>query len=128
MKLFGKIILSIGIIFVLAAAGGMLFLTRGLESGRNLVIGEVHPSLLNDGTYQGEYQGGRWSNQINVTIKEHKITQIDLVKDVKFPQPAVADELFNKVMEKQNTNVDAVTGSTVTCKAYLKSIENALKK
>ena len=43
-----------------------------------------------------------------------------------FVNPDVRNELFKRVMEKQNTTVDAVSGGTVSCKAYLKSIENAL--
>jgi uncharacterized protein with FMN-binding domain len=32
------------------------------------------------------------------------------------------------VLEAQNTAVDSVAGATVTSKAYLKAIENALRK
>ncbi|WP_372994238.1 FMN-binding protein [Lutispora sp.] len=36
------------------------------------------------------------------------------------------EKKFNKVIEAQNTIVDAVSGATVTTKAYLKAIESAL--
>lgn len=128
MKLFLKIAVSIVLLFILAAGGGMFYLTRGLDAGCKLAINDVTPSTLNEGTYNGKYRAGRWTNEVSVTIKDHKITKIDVVKDVKFPKPEVTKELFNKVIEKQNTNIDVIAGSTVTCKAYLKSIENALKK
>ena len=50
------------------------------------------------------------------------------MKDVTFPKPEWTKELFDKIIQKQNTEVDIVSGATVTSKAYMKSIENALKK
>ncbi len=35
-------------------------------------------------------------------------------------------EVFRRVLESQDTQIDAVTGATVTSKAYLKAIEAAL--
>jgi len=58
--------------------------------------------------------------------KNNRITKIEITDDMMFVNPDVRNELFKRVMEKQNTTVDAVSGGTVSCKAYLKSIENAL--
>jgi len=49
-----------------------------------------------------------------------------VVKTVGFEIPETTNTIINNVMEKQNTTVDTVSGATVTSKAYLKSIENAL--
>jgi uncharacterized protein with FMN-binding domain len=122
-----KIVLTILVVVALLIGGGAFYITRGLESGKKLNIGNVDLKLLKDGTYKGEYNGGRWSNEISVIIKDHKITGIDIIKDVKFPTDA-NKELFGKVIERQTPNVDVVSGATVTSKAYLKSIENALKR
>jgi uncharacterized protein with FMN-binding domain len=127
MKLFLKIILSVLIVFILITVGGIFFLSRGLASGSKLVINDVKLSAVKDGIYNGKYKDGRWTNEVNLTVKDHKITNIDLVKDVMFPKPEVTKELFNNVVKEQNINIDAVSGSTITSKAYLKSIENALK-
>ncbi len=126
MKLFFKIVLSVIIIFALIAAGGIFYLTRGLDTGNGLEVGNINPGVLEDGTYKGTYHSGRWANEVSVTVKDHKITVIDVVKDVAFPNPEWREQLFNSVIEKQSTDVDAVSGATVTSKAYLKSIQNAL--
>ncbi|MFZ5989327.1 MAG: FMN-binding protein [Bacillota bacterium] len=128
MKLFLKVLLSLFIILVLTIGGGFFFITRGLEAGRNLKIEDLSLVSLNDGTYNGEYNAGRWTNEVEVTVKDQRITKIDIVKDVLIPNPEVTKELLDKVVAKQETNVDVVSGATVTCKAYLKSIENALKE
>lgn len=126
MKLFLKIVLSIFVIFILASGGGMFFLSRGLESGAALEVSACDASALGDGTYAGEYNGGRWSNKLVVTVKEHKILRVDISDDILIPREEVTAELVDRVLEKQTTKVDVVSGATVTCKAYLKAMENAL--
>lgn len=128
MKKFIKIALTVLIILVLLIGSAVFYITRGLKSGSKLVIGDVDLASLNNGTYDGKYSAGRWSNEVKVAVKNHKITGIDIVRDVTFPNRDIAKKLFNKVIENQTPNVDAVSGATVTSKAYLKSIENALKK
>jgi uncharacterized protein with FMN-binding domain len=126
LKSILKILISIILIFILVFAGGIFYLTRGLYEGTNMKVNGINISNLNDGVYNGKYNDGRWSNQLNVTVKNHKITEIKIENDVTFVKPSVSDELFNKVIKAQNTTVDAVSEATVTSKAYLKSIENAL--
>lgn len=128
MKSFFKIVLSIIIIFVLLIAGGGFFITRGLSEGSKLAVNNVDLSTLNDGEYIGKYKGGRWTNELRVTVKDNKITAIEVVKDVLFSKPEVTEELINNVIEAQSLEVDAASGATITCKAYLKAIEAALGK
>ncbi|HYF75039.1 MAG TPA: FMN-binding protein [Candidatus Nitrosocosmicus sp.] len=127
MKLLLKIVLSVVILIVLVLGGGMFFISRGVEAGEALEINEVNLSEISDGTYNGIYNSGRWTNEVSVKVKEHKIIGVEIVKDVLLPKPEVTAELINLVLEKQSPKIDAISGSTVTCKAYLKSIENALK-
>lgn len=128
MKRFLKIILSIVIVLVVVIAGSIFYITWGLDTGSKLQINSVDISSLADGNYPGSYDFGRWSNEVSVTIKDHKITQIAIVKDVAFPEQECTEQMISRVMEKQNTDVDVVAGATVTSKSYLKSIENALKQ
>ena len=128
MKFILKILIAIIFVFILVFAGGIFYLSRGLNEGSNTKVSSINISDLNDGIYSGKYNAGRWSNQLNVTIKDHRITEINIEDDITFIKPGVSDELFNKVIEAQNTKVDAVSQATVTSSAYLKSIENALNK
>lgn len=128
MKLFVKILISVVVLIVVIIVGGIIYLSSGLKDGENIQINEVKLSNLEDGVYEGQYEAGRWSNTLNITVKNNKITNIEIVDDVTFSIPKVNDELFTNVINAQNTTVDAVTQATVTSKAYLKSIENALNK
>ncbi len=128
MKLLLKIVLSVFILFIVISGGGMFFISRGLEAGAALEINSPDLNRLEDGTYTGEYKGGRWSNKVAVTVMDHRINGIQVTDDMMISKAEVTDELINRVLEKQSTAVDVVSGATVTSKAYLKSIENALSK
>ncbi len=123
-----KIIGLIFLLFIIVASSSMFYLTKGLEEVLNVGINPVDLSGIEDGVYSGSYDLGRWANELKVTVENHKITDIQIEEDVKFAQPEVSSQLFQRVIKEQNTTVDAISGATVTSKAYLKSIENALIK
>lgn len=111
---------------VLVVVGVGLFFTWGLKEGQQVQVGDVDPDSLKDGVFHGSFKNGRWSNQLRVEIKNHTIKSIEVVDDMLAADEKVKGELFNRVIREQTTKVDVVTGATVTSKAYLKSIENAL--
>ena len=127
MKLFLKIFVAVALIIALAIGGLAFYITRGLHTGAELVIDSVDLNSVEDGVYEGDYNSGRFSNKVSVTVMDHKITDIELDKDITFNKPEVTKEIFDKVIEEQNVDVDSVSGATVSGKAYLKAIENALK-
>lgn len=107
--------------------GFMLFLGKDLESTTSLEVVPVNLGLLADGDYEGYYDHGRFSNTVVVTIKDKKIVDIQFTKTVDFDWPEVREALKDAVMEKQNIDIDTITEATATSKAYLKSIEKALR-
>ncbi len=127
MKSFWKVLLFLVIIIILLAGGGLFYLSRGLDSGSRVPINEVDLSALTDGTYTGTYEGGRWTNTVKVTIKDQRITAIEIVDDLLFSQPEVADKILARVKDEQKVNVDVISEATVSSKAYLKAIELALE-
>ena len=126
MKRVFKVALIFVVVIIFIIAVVSFVMTRGLNDVKTMAISEVNLSNIQDGTYTGNFDGGRWSNQIEVKIKDHKITNIEIVKDIKFPMEDIAERIFDNVIEQQSTAVDVISGATVTSKAYLKSLENAL--
>ena len=119
-------ILSILGVLIVVGAGGVFYITNGLEAGENLAINPVDLTAIEDGTYAGVYQAGRWSNEVAVSVADHQIANIAVVKTVTIDDPELTSTIINNVIKNQSTTVDTVSGATVTSKAYLKSIENAL--
>ncbi len=127
MKKALKAVLAVVIAIVLLIAAGIIYISSGLKSVGNEELSGINPTVLEDGTYSGKYGSGRWANEVMVKIEDGKIVKIEIVKDLKFAKEEVTGQLIDKVIEAQDTQIDAISGATVTCKAYLKSIENALK-
>jgi uncharacterized protein with FMN-binding domain len=121
-----KLLIACGILLVILI-GLFLGITNGLSAGAKVPIGGVDLSEFPDGSYTGVYEFKRWSNSVVVHVKDHQITAIEIEKNV--PGADItnyADEMFRRVIAAQDTKVDAVSGATVTSKAYLKAIEDAL--
>lgn len=121
----GVLIIAGIVLFLLAA----LFFTviDGLKEAVAVEVGSVDLSGAADGSYTGRYEFKRWSAAVRVEVRNHRIEDITLLEDVRAAELTdCADETFRRVLEAQNTQVDAVTGATATSKAYLKAIENAL--
>ncbi len=116
----------------LVLGGGILFTAGERREAKNLPIAVIDFKKINDGTYIGEYEGGmyKWrANKVQVTVSSGSVTDIKTLGDKKAgcgEKPELTGELFNRVIEAQSLQVDAVSGATLTSKAYLKSVENAL--
>ena len=140
MKRKGKfrmliIVLVVLVILVaLVLGGGLFFTARERREGKNLPIAVVDFKKLNDGTFVGEYEGGmyKWrANKVEVTVSQGKVTDIQTLGDKKAgcnEKPEITNELFDRVTDAQSLQVDTVSSATITSKAYLKSVENALTK
>jgi uncharacterized protein with FMN-binding domain len=122
-----KLLIVGGIIAVVLVAGGF-FGMSGLSEGAKLPINGINLSEISDGSYIGSYNHGRWANTLVVHVKDNVIISIDIEKDVLAAFVTnCSGEVFRRVIEAQDTTVDAVSGATVTSKAYLKAIEDALQ-
>lgn len=102
-----------------------------------LEIGEIDFENLRDGTYTGEYVGeaGHLRDAaLEVTVSDGQVTNIRLLKggiDENGDPADLADgqtimDLFDDVLALKTLQVDAISGATLTSKAHLKALENAL--
>lgn len=123
-----KILITLIVFIIVISGGAIIALTQGLEEGKNAEITGLNLSNVEDGTYLGKYDFKRWTNELEVTVKDHKINDIKVIRDIEFSNPDVRMQVFDDVLSAQDTKVDIVSGSTVTVKAYLKAIENDFKK
>ncbi|RQD69984.1 MAG: FMN-binding protein [Tindallia sp. MSAO_Bac2] len=114
-------------VIVLLAAAGLFFLTRGLEEGAELVVEDIDFSQKEDGSYLGSIEFYRWNNEVEVIIKNGKVSEIIANDQPREKQDDAIRELTDSVIEGQSTQVEVVSGATVTSKTYLKAIENAMK-
>lgn len=98
-------------------------------------VKSVLPLTLNsnqkykDGTYYGTGVGFNGNLTVKVTIKNGKITNIDIVKTGDGDEYiAKAKGLLKSIYAKQNTNVDTVSGATYSSNGLIEAVSNALSK
>ena len=124
--------IALVVVAALAAAGGIGWsrLMKEHQEARSLPLNAVDFSRLKDGTYHGAYEGGmyKWrANECQVTVSSGKVTGIQLVGSSdpggKNSQP---QELYDRVIQAQSLRVDTISSATLTSKAYLQAVENAL--
>jgi len=124
-----RILLYIVVIILIAAGAAFIYFNQGLSKYRKMTINEVDLKKIEDGVYQGEFTGGRWKNKLEVTVQNHKITDIKMLQASDMSGiKDIGERVFKKVEEQQSLQIDTVSGATVHTKAVLKSIENALSK
>src|SRR5471030_920229 len=92
---------------------------------REIKIENVDLSTISDGKYTGSCDASYIAAEVSVTVKDHKITDISLLKH-KNERGKPAEVIPGKVVEAQNLKVDTISGATNSSKVILKAIENAL--
>ena len=82
-----------------------------------------------DGKYPGIYDlsGTPVKVILDVTVQDHKITNIRIVKHFCSPIGKIAENIIDSVIEKQDLGVDVVSGATGSSMSILKAVENALQ-
>jgi uncharacterized protein with FMN-binding domain len=130
-KMYGWVIVLF-VVAVLGVAGGIGWsrLSKEHREARSLPLNALDFSKLNDGTYHGAYEGGmyKWrANECQVTVSSGKVTAIQLVQS-KDPggKNMQHKALYDRVIQAQSLQVDTISGATLTSKAYLQAVENAL--
>lgn len=126
MKKGFKVFLIVLSVLVVLMIAFIVFVIGGKGSTLNQKIGDVNLAVVNDGVYTGSYSALRWSNTVEVTVKDHEITDIEVVKPQALAKQETIDTMTQEVLDAQNLQVDAVSGATVDSKAFLKAAENAL--
>jgi len=120
----------LGVLAVIIVILIVMFLkvTDGLSEGEKVALNGIDLAAISDGSYTGTYNFKRWSNTVTVHVENHRIVDIDIVEDVMAEGATnCSDDIIMRVIEAQSTDIDTVSGATVTSKAYLKAIENALE-
>ena len=126
MKKKSKVIITVIICIFAVIATGIFAITRNLSYMMEIELNGVKIAALNDGDYTGTFKRGRFSNTLTVYIESHMIVEINIDSDVLLAQAEISEDVFRKVIKAQSTNIDAISGATVTTNAYLMAIEDAL--
>jgi uncharacterized protein with FMN-binding domain len=125
------VLLILVVLLAIGTAIGWSFIAKEHREAASLPLNAVDfDRLKNDGVYHGVYEGGMYGwryNECDVVVTDGRVTRIQLVGS-KDPGGGNTDYemLYDRVFEAQSLQVDTISGATLTSKAYLQCIENAL--
>ncbi len=124
------VIIAVLVVFIggiLAVLGAKAYIEANLETLADQAISNVDFSKAEDGVYVGSYNAFPVAAEVEVTISNHQISKIELIKHNN-GQGSTAEVIPDKVVEAQTLEVDIVSGATYSSKVILKAIEDALKQ
>ena len=87
----------------------------------------VDISQVADGIYTGESETELVKVAVNVTVKDGKIENIDILKH-ECGKGKPAERIIESIIQKNNVEVDAVSGATVSSAVIQDAVRTALRK
>jgi len=125
-----SLIIIIAVALVLALISSAIIIIYGniknnLDDLYDVEFSNINMSVIEDGTYFGSYEYFPISVEVNVTVTNHNITKIDILKHSN-GKGASGEAITDSVIAEQSLEVDAITGATYSSKVILLAIENAL--
>ena len=126
-KQIKRLVIVLGLILILLIGGRAAL--SGIQNNLN-TLSRMNPAMpdlsqVKDGVYLGDYSTFPVSAQVEVTVADHVITDIRLLKHTN-GQGESAETILPVVLQAQSIQVDIITGATYSSKVILKAIELSL--
>ena len=125
MKKAYKILIGI-VIFIVVVVGGMaaymLYTFNRLDNVPKVAVTDVA-----DGTYEGIEETPLVKVTVEVTVKDHQIVDIKKIRH-RNKRGGAAETMLTDKVSKNTSEVDAVSGATLSSKTIKAAVRNALAK
>ena len=107
-----------------------LFIVLPLTVANSTVHTITSIQNISDGTYEGVGIGFGGNMNIQISINNKKITNINILnhRETQGYHEEVFRELSYEIIGTQNLNVDSISGATSTSRGFLNSIKDAVNK
>jgi len=106
-----------------------LFIFGCSTAYKNITAQMPDLSLKNDGVYRGFYDlsGTPVKVTLDVILQNNRIINIEIIEHLRSPVGKKAENIIGQIIERQNLDIDAISGATASSKAILKAVENAFQ-
>jgi uncharacterized protein with FMN-binding domain len=112
---------------VVFGVSAYFYVQSDLQKLAKIEITDVDLSKIDDGVYRGESSHFPVIVSVEVTIQNHRMTSILLLKHMN-GQGASAESILDDVLSSQSLDVDVISGATYSSQAILQAISRALGK
>ena len=129
MKRVGKTLLVIACVIVIAVGGIRLVMDRqvGKMYAQLDAVAVAAPDQVADGTYEGTAETPLVKVTVEVTVQKHALREIRLLRHEN-GQGAPAEAMLPEMLSRNTSEVDSVSGATLSSKAIRAAVRNALAK
>lgn len=117
--IFSIVIISLGATFAGCSDKDVSINEKGSITSNSLTF--------KNGNFEGEGEGFNGRTKVSLEIKDGMIKKIDVLSssdDENYLNEA--KDLIPKIIEKQSSNVDSISGATFSSKGIISAVENAL--
>ncbi|MFB0919119.1 MAG: FMN-binding protein [Clostridiaceae bacterium] len=119
-----RIFLVIGFLVIAAA---IFIFWGGNRIAKNTQVNKIDVYSKADGVYHGSYTISPVYVELDVTIKDKKITDIKILKHTNGIGFRAEGPVIKAIIDKQSNDVDIVSGASVSSKAIMGAVWDALK-
>lgn len=127
MKRVGKALLVIACIIGIAVGGVRLVMDKQVRkmAAQLDAVAAVAPEQVADGTYEGAAETPLVKVTVEVTVQAHKLKDIQLLRHEN-GQGAPAEAMLPDMLSRNTSEVDTVSGATLSSKAIRAAVRDAL--
>ena len=93
-----------------------------------LIGAPIEHANLQNGTYEGSFQGGPNKALVKVTIKDNRISGIEIVEHQAWKGKKAEPIIVERIITNQSTKVDAVSGATNSSRVIMNAVQKAIEK
>ena len=122
------VLISVSALVIIALfAGGLYLKSIGDYKAKvnALTFDEIDLTKVEDGVYEGQCDTGVVRARVQVTVRDHQLESIELLKHEN-GRGTPAEAILDQMVRTQTTAVDAVSGATCSSKVIRKAVENAI--
>ena len=124
-KVYLNSIIVVGVIMFLSICGSIFYFNnKEIEPNEN-----ISNNTLEDGTFIGNAEGFRGNIEVEVLVKDGKITEINIINssDDKAFLNKASEGIIQKIIDEQNTDIDVISGATYSSNGIINAVKDALE-
>ncbi len=118
---------KLGILAIVLAVS-FIWMSNGAQKEiASVVYDDINMDLIANGTYSGESELGPVFVQVEVTVQDNMINNIEIIEH-RNGLGRKAEPIIEDIIAKNSYEVDAINGATVSSEAIKSAVNKALKE
>ena len=126
MKRRIKILIAVLSVFLIISITAYFVVEGNLKNLKHIVIDPIELSKVEDGIYKGKYSSIPVSAAVQVTVENHRIISIRIIKHVN-GQGSKAESIIDEIVRTQSIDVDVISGATYSSQVIKQAVSKALR-